>query len=72
MLGQWLSIAESIGKAMCYYILTERCTVITRTIVGKLEEPNSLAMRQEIERFDQAVHGVLQPAEFADFMDPDS
>ena len=31
-----------------------------------------MAMRQEIERFDQAVCAVLQPTEFADFVDPDA
>ena len=57
---------------MCYYILTERGTVITQCAVRKLEEPDSMAMRQEIERFDQAVCAVLQPTEFADFVDPDA
>ena len=56
----------------CYYILTDRGTVITRTTVGKLEEPDSMASRQEIKRFDQAVCTVLQPTKFADFVDPDA
>ena len=46
--------------------------IITQTMVGKLEEPESLATRQEIERFDQSVCGVLRPTEFADFVDPDA
>ena len=29
MLGQWLGIAESVGQAMCYYILSDRGTIIT-------------------------------------------
>ena len=31
-----------------------------------------MVTRQEIERFDQAVRAVLQPTEFADFVDPDA
>ena len=57
---------------MCYYILTDRGTVITRSTVAKLDEPNSMATRQEIERFDQTVCAILQPTEFADFVDPDA
>ena len=55
-----------------YYILTDRGTVITRSTVAKLEEPDSMTTRQEIESFDQAVCAVLQPTEFADFVDPDA
>ena len=69
MLGRWLGIAEYVGQAMCYYILTDRGTIITRSTVAKLEEPDSMATRQEIERFDQTVCAILQPTEFADFVD---
>ena len=31
-----------------------------------------MATRQEIERFDQMVRAILQPTEFADFVDPDA
>ena len=51
---------------MCYYILTDRGTVITQTTDRKLEELDSMAMRQEIKRFDRAVHTVLQPIELTD------
>ena len=57
---------------MWYYILTDRGTVITRSTVAKLEEPDLIATRQEIERFDQTVCAILQPTEFADFVDPDA
>ena len=65
-LGQWLGIAEPVGQAMCYYILTDRGTIITQTTDRKLEEPDSMATRPEIKRFDQAVHTVLQPIELTD------
>ena len=41
-------------------------------MVAKLEEPDSMATRQEIERCDQMVRAILQPTEFADFVDPDA
>ena len=57
---------------MCYYILTDRGTVITRSTFAKLEEPDLMATRPEIERFDQTVRAILQPTEFAHFVDPDA
>ena len=67
-LGRWLGIAESVGQAMCYYILTERGTVIARSTVGRPEKgPDPLVFHDELRRFDNAVREVLKPTDLDDF-----
>ena len=56
-LGQWLGIATSVGQALCYYILTANGTVITRSTVKALEDPESPHVRREIEAHDRVGHG---------------
>jgi hypothetical protein len=71
-LGQWLGIATSVGQALCYYILlTANGTVITRSTVKALEDPESPHVRREIEAYDRAVMDEIQPTELADAKYPD-
>ena len=69
-LGRWLGIATSVGQALCYYNLTANGTVITRSTVKALEDPDLPHVRREIEAYDRAVMDEIQPTELADAADP--
>jgi hypothetical protein len=32
-LGKWIGLSHNVGQALCFYILTEKCTIISRTTV---------------------------------------
>ena len=70
-LGRWVGIAESVGQAMCYYILNENGNIITRSTVGKVENSELPAKRREIEELDASIRRHLEPTEFADGENPE-
>lgn len=70
-LGRWMGIAESVGQAMCYYILNENGNIITRSTVGKLENSELPAKRREIEELDTSIRRHLEPTEFEDGNNPE-
>ena len=69
-LGRWLSIATSVGQAMCYYIRTVNGTVITRSTVKSLNDPEAPQVRREIEAYDRAIMDELKPTKLANAANP--
>jgi hypothetical protein len=67
-LGQWLGIATSVGQSLCYYILTANGTVITRSTVKALEDPELPHMRRE--HMTGRSWTEIRPTELADAKDP--
>ena len=48
-----------MGQALCSYILTRKGTVIARSSVSKLENPNDPPVLRELETFNADVRGEL-------------
>ena len=69
-LDRWLGIATSVGQALCYYILTANGTVINRSTVKALEDPELPHVRREIEAYDRAVMAEIRFTKLADTADP--
>jgi len=52
-IGRWLGVSHHIGSALCYYILTEKTTVLSRTTVPhfKKEEFGSPEIQERVSEF---------------------
>ena len=65
-LGWWLGIAQPVGQAMCYYILTKKGTVVTCSTVKPVDDADAPLTLRELEEFDNAVREILKPNEALD------
>ncbi|EEC47054.1 predicted protein [Phaeodactylum tricornutum CCAP 1055/1] len=63
--GWWLGIATNVGQAMCYYVLTDKGTVITRSTVTPLHKVDSTALQTSLTAFDAMIREIYQPTDFA-------
>ena len=57
-LGRWLWVSHQVGSLMSYWLLTDKCKVISRTTVQKV---TNLEMQEDVNKsraqvFDQAIH----------------
>ena len=60
ILGQWLSVSHRFGSALCYWIISEKGKVLSRTTVQHLtaEEPRDNDVQEQIRDY----HGSLEDA----------
>ncbi|EEC44126.1 predicted protein [Phaeodactylum tricornutum CCAP 1055/1] len=63
--GRWLGIATNVGQAMCYYVLTDKGTVIARSTVTPLHKVDSTALQTSLTAFDAMIRDIYQPTDFA-------
>ncbi|EEC45492.1 predicted protein [Phaeodactylum tricornutum CCAP 1055/1] len=63
--GRWLGIVTNVGQALCYHILTDKGTVITRSTVTPLQNLDSSALQTALATFDAAIRETYQPSDFA-------
>jgi hypothetical protein len=63
--GRWLGIATNVGQALCYHILTDKGTVITRSTVTPLQNLDSSALQTALATFDATIREIYQPSDFA-------
>ena len=47
-LGRWLGVSHRIGSAMCYYVLTDKAQIISRSTVQHV--PRVDLMKEEIQQ----------------------
>ena len=57
-LGRWLGVSHRVGSLMSYWLLTDKCKVISRTTVQRV---TNLEMQEDVNKsraqvFDQAIH----------------
>ena len=57
-IGRWLGPSHHIGSALCYYILTEKATVISRTTVQHItkEEFETIEMKERVTAYHEALN----------------
>ena len=48
--GRWLGVSHKVGSLMAYYVLTDKCTVISRTTVQRVT-----ALEDQTEEFDAEI-----------------
>ena len=65
-LGRWLGVSHRIGSAMSYWILTDKCEIMSRVSVSRVtnleQETNEVKQRQE--EFSKAIAPRLGNEEF--------
>ena len=56
-IGRWLGPSHNVGSALCYYILTEKATVLSRTPVQHItaEEFETAEMKNRVTKFHEAL-----------------
>jgi len=57
-IGRWLGPSHHIGSALCYYILTEKATVLSRTSVQHItkEEFQTLEMQERVAAYHETLN----------------
>ena len=72
-IGRWLGVSHHVGSALCYWILTEKATIISRTTVQHLTEDEALShdVQQRIKAFHTSLDKYLgnDPYYFDDSLD---
>ncbi|GAX09610.1 hypothetical protein FisN_38Lu038 [Fistulifera solaris] len=60
-LGRWLGVSYRVGAAMCYFVLTQKGVVLSRSSVQpfNLQEQLSNEVRLRMEKFDTEINGRL-------------
>ena len=63
--GRWLGISHRIGRLMCYNILTQRGSVISRSTVQRVTnlEMNTREIKETFVKFDVEIHRRLKSDE---------
>ena len=83
--GRWLGVSHRTGRAMCYHILTQRGTVVSRSTVQRVTntEKTTIRVKDIFEKFDMAISTRLKspargyigdkpnPEDWADLMHDD-
>jgi len=56
-IGRWLGPSHHIGSALCYYILTEKATVLSRTSVQHItkEEFETIDMKERVRIYHETL-----------------
>ena len=56
-LGQWLGVSHRVGSLMSYWFLTDKCKVISRTMVQRVTniEMQEAVNKSQAQAFDQAI-----------------
>jgi len=56
-IGRWLGVSHRVGQAMCFWILTENATVISRTSVQAIsrDELKTITVTDKLKDFDQRI-----------------
>lgn len=65
-MGRWLGVSHHVGSNMCYYILTKKGKVISRTTVQHVTnlEAQTTEIKQMIEAVDKSIHTKLNDNNF--------
>jgi len=60
-IGRWLGPSHHIGSALCYYILTEKATVLSRTTVQHIteEEFNTSEMQERVRMYHEILNSII-------------
>ncbi len=60
-LGRWLGVSHRVGQAMCFWILTENVTVISRISVQAVshDELNTTVIRDKLYDLDQRIENKI-------------
>ena len=60
-LGRWLGVAHTIGSALFYYILTDKCKVVSRSTVQNVlqEESDTDLVKQQMAALDLAINSKI-------------
>ena len=60
-LGRWLGVSHRVGSAMCYFVLTQNGTVLSRSSVQPVTIPEQLSddVRTRMEKYDLEINGRL-------------
>ena len=83
--GRWLGVSHRTGNMMCYHVLTQRGTVLSRSTVQRVTnlEKTTAAVKDTFNKFDEAIRSKLKfevrgydgdkpnPEDWADLLDTD-
>jgi hypothetical protein len=60
-LERWLGVSHHVGQAMCFWLLTESGTIISRSSVQalSLDELKIDSIKEQLGAFDQTINGKL-------------
>ena len=60
--GRWLGVSYRVGRAMCYFILTQRGTVVSRHTVQRVTslEMGTPSVKEMFEKFDKGIETKLK------------
>ena len=63
-IGRWLGPSHHVGSALCYYILTEKATVLSRTSVQHItkEEFETIEMRERVTAYHDTLNKHIDTA----------
>lgn len=63
-IGRWLGVSHNVGGDMCYWVLTGKGKVVSRTTVQHITqlESSTPEISQALIAFDQSVKGILNDA----------
>ncbi|GAX14347.1 hypothetical protein FisN_UnNu047 [Fistulifera solaris] len=65
-IGRWLGVSHRVGASMCYFVLTQKGVVLSRSSVQpiNLQEELSDEVRSRMEKFDVEINGRLADDKF--------
>ena len=71
MLGRWLGVSYRVGRDLCYWILSEKGTFLSRTIVQHLtaEEPRDCDVQERICDYNGYLEDALERKYFGTSLD---
>ena len=71
MLGRWLGVSHRLGSDLCYWIVSEKGRVLSRTIVQHLtaEEPRYPDVQEQIRYYHGSLEDVLGSKDFGTSLD---
>ena len=60
--GRWLGVSQRTGRLMCYHVLTQRGTVISRSTVQRVTnlEKTTASVKDTFIKFDELIHDKLK------------
>ena len=70
-IGRWLGVSHRVGSALCYWILTEKGQILSRTTVQHVtrEEVQNPGIQQAIREYHTTLYQIIGAEEFVSDMD---
>ena len=70
-IGIWVAVPHKVGSALCYWVLTEKVNIITRTIVQHVtqDEAKTPEIQQSIKNYHITLESSIVADEYMSYLD---